>query len=153
MEEKDFAIAHERTLDEVLRGLPGLGISKGGTFGAGWLQVRGVGGQGLITLDGMPVPDTLPGVVNLNALLPDGLESSDVRRGFGPASRPFAALGGAIDMVSRTARDDSANVRVEGGTFGFLKETLRGNLTGEAGSRYFCESLFWASQPKQAAKT
>jgi hypothetical protein len=23
----------------------------------------------------------------------------------------------------------------------------------EAGSRYFCESLFWASQPKQAAKT
>ncbi|WP_221901626.1 hypothetical protein [Bathymodiolus platifrons methanotrophic gill symbiont] len=24
---------------------------------------------------------------------------------------------------------------------------------GSAGSRYFCESLFWASQPKQAAKT
>ena len=23
----------------------------------------------------------------------------------------------------------------------------------QAGSRYFCESLFWASQPKQAAKT
>jgi hypothetical protein len=23
----------------------------------------------------------------------------------------------------------------------------------EAGSRYFCESLFWASLPKQAAKT
>ncbi len=22
-----------------------------------------------------------------------------------------------------------------------------------AGSRYFCESMFWASQPKQAAKT
>ncbi len=26
-------------------------------------------------------------------------------------------------------------------------------LLGAAGSRYFCESLFWASQPKQAAKT
>ena len=25
--------------------------------------------------------------------------------------------------------------------------------TQVAGSRYFCESLFWASQPKQAAKT
>ncbi|VVH60533.1 hypothetical protein BAZOLSSOX_2665 [uncultured Gammaproteobacteria bacterium] len=23
----------------------------------------------------------------------------------------------------------------------------------QRGSRYFCESLFWASQPKQAAKT
>ena len=28
-----------------------------------------------------------------------------------------------------------------------MLETMR------AGSRYFCESLFWASQPKQAAKT
>jgi hypothetical protein len=27
------------------------------------------------------------------------------------------------------------------------------NLQRHAGSRYFCESLFWASQPKQAAKT
>jgi hypothetical protein len=26
-------------------------------------------------------------------------------------------------------------------------------IGGGAGSRYFCESLFWASQPKQAAKT
>ncbi|WP_221895670.1 hypothetical protein [Bathymodiolus japonicus methanotrophic gill symbiont] len=26
-------------------------------------------------------------------------------------------------------------------------------LDGYSGSRYFCESLFWASQPKQAAKT
>ncbi len=26
-------------------------------------------------------------------------------------------------------------------------------IEGAAGSRYFCESLFWASQPKQAAKT
>ncbi|HIG65845.1 MAG TPA: hypothetical protein EYQ43_09930 [Methyloprofundus sp.] len=24
---------------------------------------------------------------------------------------------------------------------------------GPTGSRYFCESLFWASQPKQATKT
>ncbi len=29
---------------------------------------------------------------------------------------------------------------------------LRGVMIG-SGSRYFCESLFWASQPKQAAKT
>ncbi|WP_221902061.1 hypothetical protein [Bathymodiolus platifrons methanotrophic gill symbiont] len=28
-----------------------------------------------------------------------------------------------------------------------------GDLYQKAGSRYFCESLFWASQPKQAAKT
>ena len=27
------------------------------------------------------------------------------------------------------------------------------SIISDAGSRYFCESLFWASQPKQAAKT
>jgi predicted nucleic acid-binding protein len=27
------------------------------------------------------------------------------------------------------------------------------SLIDTSGSRYFCESLFWASQPKQAAKT
>jgi len=27
------------------------------------------------------------------------------------------------------------------------------NAKRTSGSRYFCESLFWASQPKQAAKT
>ena len=35
---------------------------------------------------------------------------------------------------------------------GFSSKTLK-TEDGQAGSRYFCESLFWASQPKQAAKT
>jgi hypothetical protein len=30
---------------------------------------------------------------------------------------------------------------------------IYGLLDRRAGSRYFCESLFWASLPKQAAKT
>jgi hypothetical protein len=31
---------------------------------------------------------------------------------------------------------------------------IEGRLVkNKTGSRYFCESLFWASQPKQAAKT
>ncbi|WP_221900838.1 hypothetical protein [Bathymodiolus platifrons methanotrophic gill symbiont] len=34
----------------------------------------------------------------------------------------------------------------------FWRLSSRPGLTA-AGSRYFCESLFWASQPKQAAKT
>jgi vitamin B12 transporter len=129
--EQDLAIAHERSIDEVLRGYPGIGITKGGASGLGLLHVRGVGGQGLLSLDGMPVPDSLPGIVNMNALLPDGQESVQVSRGFGSASRAFASLGGAIDLTSRSARDNSADLRVEGGTFGFLREALRGNLAGE----------------------
>jgi iron complex outermembrane receptor protein len=33
------------------------------------------------------------------------------------------------------------------------KKHKKEDLNVDAGSRYFCESLFWASQPKQAAKT
>lgn len=130
-DEADLAIGHERSVDEVLRGEPGVSVTKGGNNGGGLLYLRGAGGQGLLTLDGLPVPDTLPGVLNLNALLPDGLQGIEVNRGFGPASQPFSSLGGAIRMISRAAVDDSADLRIEGGTFGFLKETLRGNLKGE----------------------
>jgi outer membrane cobalamin receptor len=131
--QKDLLIAHERSVDEVLRGLPGINISEGSTFGLGVVHVRGVGGQGLITLDGMPIPDTAPGAVNLNALLPDGLEGITVSRGFAPASNAFPSMGGSIRMTSRDALDSGAALRVEGGTFGFLQETLRGDWAGERG--------------------
>lgn len=132
-DEADLGIAHERTVEEVLRGEPGVSITQSGAFGYGQLYLRGIGGQGLVTLDGLPVPDSLPGVLNLNAMLPDGMQQIEVSRGFGPASRPFSSLGGSIALTSRTAVDDSADLRVEGGTFGFLRETARGNLAGEKG--------------------
>jgi hypothetical protein len=35
----------------------------------------------------------------------------------------------------------------------FLETEEQSKHNKNAGSRYFCESLFWAPQPKQAAKT
>jgi outer membrane cobalamin receptor len=131
--QKDLSIAHERSVDEILRGLPGISISKAGAFGVGVVYARGAGGQGLITLDGMPIPDSVPGVVNLNALLPDGLEEITISRGFSPASRAFSSMGGSIRMTSRDALQSGADMRIEGGTYGFLQETLRGDWAGERG--------------------
>ncbi|WP_221897455.1 hypothetical protein [Bathymodiolus japonicus methanotrophic gill symbiont] len=34
-----------------------------------------------------------------------------------------------------------------------IKTEIFRKIFSVSGSRYFCESLFWASQPKQAAKT
>ncbi|HLF98528.1 MAG TPA: TonB-dependent receptor [Methylococcaceae bacterium] len=132
-DEADLAIGHERTVDEVLNGHSGIVVNKRGAHGLGTVTVRGAGGQGLLTWDGLPVPDSVPGVLNLNALIPDGLEQVQVSRGFGPASQAFSSLGGAVRLVSREARDNGADLRVEGGTFGFLKETARGTLAGEKG--------------------
>ncbi len=119
----DLAIAHERTIDNLLNAEQGISITKPGSQGTGRIYLRGVGGRGLLSLDGIPLPDSVPNAMNLGILIPDGLDEMDVMRGFAPASNTFAALGGAIKLTSRDATDNSANLRVEGGTYGFLKET------------------------------
>ncbi|TAN66663.1 MAG: TonB-dependent receptor [Methylobacter sp.] len=129
--ETKLGLAHEQTIDEVLTGERGIAITKPGTQGTGRIYLRGVGGRGLMMLDGIPLLDSVPNAMNLNAVIPDGLSEMEVTRGFAPVSRPFAALGGAIRMTSRNATDNSADLRVEGGTYGFLKETLRNNFASE----------------------
>ncbi len=131
-DQADLAVAHERTVEEVLQGEPGFSVIKTDGEGISNLHLRGIGGQGLLSLDGIPILDSLPGMTNLDAVLPDGLQSVEVDRGFAPVSQSFSALGGAIRMMSRSARDDSGDIRVEGGSFGSLRETLRGTLSGEA---------------------
>jgi outer membrane cobalamin receptor len=128
----DLAIGRERTVDEVLRGETGIHISKLGN-GHGVVFVRGAGGHGLTTLDGLPLPDAVPALINLDAIIPDGLQQVEVNRGFGAASQPFSSLGGAIRLTTREAADTSGSVRVEGGTFGTLRETATANLAGEHG--------------------
>lgn len=126
--EKDLGIANERMIDDVLTGEKGISIVKPGTQGTGRIYLRGIGGRGLITLDGISLPDAIPNAMNLNMIIPDGLAEMEVTRGFLPASRAFSALGGEIRLTSREATDNSAKLRVEGGTFGYLKETLQSNF-------------------------
>lgn len=128
--ETDLTVAHERSVEEVLQGEPGLAVTKTDGEGVSSLSVRGAGGQGLMSLDGMPILYSLPGITNLNAVLPDGLQSVEVDRGFAPASQAFSAMSGSIRMTSRNAIKDGGDLRVEGGSFGFLRETLRGTLAG-----------------------
>jgi outer membrane cobalamin receptor len=125
-EQDKLEIGHERNLDDILEGEPGVAITK--QYSVGRLYLRGESGMGTLTLDGLPVPDGTPNTINLNSQIPDGLESVEVTRGASVASRPFSALGGTIRTVSREAKDNSAHVRVEGGTFGTLRETLKANL-------------------------
>lgn len=128
---KKLEAAHERLIDDVLSGEKGISITKPGTQGTGRIYLRGVGGRGLITLDGIPIAEALPNAMNLAILIPDSLGEMEVTRGFSPASRAFSALGGAIRLTSREATNNSGDVRVEGGTYGFLKETLRTNFASD----------------------
>lgn len=60
--EEDITIGHERSISDVLTGLSGISQSRIGGFGQpGSLYVRGVDGQGLMTLDGIPLIQAVPG--------------------------------------------------------------------------------------------
>ena len=73
-----------------------------------------------------------------------GLTAVDLGAGFGMHAIPLARRGYSVVAIDSSQK---------------LLDVLQEHVetlpiqTVEKGSRYFCESLFWASQPKQAAKT
>jgi hypothetical protein len=64
----------------------------------------------------------------------------------------FAPAGSMFDqkVAGRVKFED---ITLEKGTLQDGSDEAAREWVKKAGSRYFCESLFWASQPKQAAKT
>lgn len=90
--------------------------------------MRGAGGQGLVSIDGIPVLLTVPGLVNLDTLPPEAINSIDIERGPGAADRPFQSLGGAIRLQTLDRTETGGRLSVEGGSFGILRETLHGGL-------------------------
>ncbi|MGZ8881749.1 MAG: TonB-dependent receptor plug domain-containing protein [Methylosarcina sp.] len=134
LEEEDLSIAHERSITDVLQGYPGLSSSKIGGFGqVGALFMRGAGGQGLVTLDDIPLLLSIPGFFNLDTLPIEAIETAEIERGPGAAFYPFQSLGGAIRLYTQDRPDTGCWLSVEGGSFGILRETLQGGVAGSAG--------------------
>lgn len=134
MEEEELSVAHERSITDVLQGFPGISSTKVGGFGqTGALFMRGAGGQGLITLDDIPLLLSVPGFLNLDTLPTEAIQTAEIERGPGAAYYPFQSLGGAIRLYTRDRQDTGGRLSVEGGSFGILRETLQGGLTGALG--------------------
>lgn len=134
LEEEELAVAHERSMTDVLHGFSGLTSSKIGGFGqVGSLYVRGAGGQGLITLDDIPLLLSIPGFFNLDTLPVEAIGRAEIERGPGAAYYPFQSLGGAVRLYTQERAETGGRLSVEGGSFGILRETLQGGLAGDAG--------------------
>jgi vitamin B12 transporter len=134
LDEEDITIAHERSISDVLTGLPGLSLGRTGGFGqVGTVFVRGAGGQGLMTLDDIPLLLSVPGFLNLDTLPTEAIETAEIERGPGAVYRPFQSLGGAIRLYTQDRQDTCGKLSVEGGSFGILRETLQGGLAGDQG--------------------
>lgn len=134
LEEEDLTIAHERTITDVIQGFPGINAGKVGAFGqATALYIRGVGGQGVVTLDGLPLLQSLPGLFSLDTLPAEAIQSAEIIRGPAAAYESFQALGGGVHLTTQDRQDTGGKLSVEGGSFGMLRETLQGGVAGSLG--------------------
>jgi vitamin B12 transporter len=58
LDDEEIAAGHERTISDVLSGLPGITTTRLGGYGQlSGLLLRGAGGQGLVTFDEIPPID------------------------------------------------------------------------------------------------
>jgi len=132
--EDDLFVAHERSIPDVIQGLPGLSLNKGGGYGHPTIMLmRGAGGQGVVTLDDIPLLPSLPGLQNLDTLPTEAIESAELVRGPGAIYHPFQTLGGTVRLYTQDREETGARLSVEGGSFGILRETLQGALAGSPG--------------------
>jgi vitamin B12 transporter len=75
----------------------------------------------------------LPGLLNLDALPAEAVQSAEIDREPDSAYRAFQSLGGGIRLTTQDRQNTGARLLVEGGSFGLLRETLQTGLTGSLG--------------------
>jgi len=111
-------------LSTVLSQLVGVRVTQYGGLGSfATVSIRGSSSSQVKTyLDGMPIDDPYLGVTNLSDLPLGGVQHIDVYRGFSPAQLGGSAIGGAVNLVTRsdTGRDallSALDVHESGGSF------------------------------------
>jgi len=136
--EYDLEALAEPLITDALRGVPGLDIRRNGPPGQTTsLFLRGTNDNHVkFMLDGIDVtdPGTPTGTPLLDHLLTSGVGQIEIIRG--PQSTLYGsdAIGGVVNIITRTSRsgDPAFRYEVEGGSF----YTSRQRVTAEAGNQY-----------------
>src|SRR5205814_1009024 len=121
------------TVDEALRGVPGVDIRRSGSFGKTTaISIRGANpNQVQVLVDGMRVKSPTLGQVDLSDLSPELIERIEVIRG--PQSTLYGAdaIGGVVNIITRRGKGPlSAWTTQEAGNW----DTLR-SAAGASGSK------------------
>ncbi len=134
LDEEDLSVAHERSIVDILDGHPGVATAKFGGYGLpSGILLRGANGQGMITLDGIPLFQSLPSAQNMDTLPVEALQKAEIERGPGSVQNSFQALGGAIRLYTKDSAKTGASFSLEGGSFGILRETAQASAKGKIG--------------------
>jgi outer membrane cobalamin receptor len=121
-------------LNGVLRSQGGLMLNQGSGQMPTATSLRGAsGGQGLVTLDGVPLFGNFAGFYSLSHYSLDALDRVTVTRGSGGERHGSRTLGGAIHLQTRQLQAKDRFLRVEGGSYDTVRSAAGSGLTTQAG--------------------
>ena len=112
----------DRVVD-LLRTVPGVAVVESGSPGkVASFFLRGANSnQTLVLWDGVELNDPAFGAFDASTLTTDGLERIEVARGPFSAVWGSSAMGGVVELVTRRARGDALDLRLEGGSHAFRR--------------------------------
>jgi vitamin B12 transporter len=127
----DVQAYHYPSLDEAIRAVPGLEVSRSGSAGKlSTLSIRGANSnQVQVLVDGVRVKSPTTGQVDLSDISPDLIERIEIIRG--PQSTLYGAdaIGGVVNIITRKGRGPlSGSVQQEIGNYDTL--ATRGSASG-----------------------
>ncbi len=122
-------------LNNVLRNQSGLMLTQGSGQLMTGISLRGAGGggQGMLTLDGVPLFANFAGFYSLNHYSLDALDQVTVTRGPGGERHGSRTLGGAIHLQTRQMQEKDNFLHVEGGSYDSIRGATGSGLTTRAG--------------------
>ncbi|HEY8094726.1 MAG TPA: TonB-dependent receptor [Methylobacter sp.] len=121
-------------LNGVLRNQTGFTLNQGSGQMMTGISLRGAaGGQGMVTLDGVPLFNNFAGFYSLSHYSPDALDQVTVTRGPGGERHGSRTLGGSIHLQTRHMQEKDNFLRIEGGSYDTVRGTAGTGLTTKAG--------------------
>jgi len=122
-------------LNGVLRNQTGLMLTQGSGQMMTAISLRGAGsgGQGMLTLDGVPLFANFAGFYSLSHYALDALDRVTVTRGPGGERHGSRTLGGAIHLQTRQLQKTDSFLHLEGGSYDTVRGATGAGLTTEAG--------------------
>lgn len=134
-ERDDLQAMQMPDLNNVLKNQAGLTIGQANAQMMSSISLRGSGGagQGLFTLDGVPLFGNVSGFFSLSHYPTDALGKVTLTRGAGGDKHGSRTLGGAVHLQTRQFKDGDNFLHLEGGSYDTLRETAGGGISTQAG--------------------
>ncbi len=128
--------AHPReNLNYVIKNQPGITAHQSSSETMSNISLRGAGGagQGIFTLDGVPLFGNFAGFFSLGQYPIDALENVIITKGMGGDKHGSRTLGGSFHLKTRRLKDDEHFLHLETGSYDTLRETAGTGLATPLG--------------------